>query len=226
MSRDDEIRRRHTLEAAREALSLVWQDPGRVWMVPSTSQPLPSGRAVFSSCHGVPVTILNIRLYIDPETGEPHILSHGVEEGEVEDILTSPGEDRPGREGARIAIGRTRGGRWLRVIYVPGQDPEQVFVIMAYELSGKPLAALPAAHEKEEPMKNPTRFPAGWDEERVQRVLGHYEPLSEDEAVAEDGAFEESSQMVMAVPREQRSSARAMIAEHTPIAAGVPHPDQ
>ena len=35
-------------------------------------------------------------------------------------------------------------------------------------------------------MKNTTNFPPGWDEERVQRLLRHYESLSEDETVAED----------------------------------------
>lgn len=35
-------------------------------------------------------------------------------------------------------------------------------------------------------MKDGEIFPPGWDEERVQRVLKHYETLSEDEAVAED----------------------------------------
>ena len=29
-------------------------------------------------------------------------------------------------------------------------------------------------------------FPPGWDEQRVQRVLSHYEQQSEEEAVAED----------------------------------------
>ncbi len=42
-------------------------------------------------------------------------MSHGVHENEVEDILASPGEDRPGRDGSRVAIGRTSGGRYLRV---------------------------------------------------------------------------------------------------------------
>ncbi|MCY4426316.1 MAG: DUF4258 domain-containing protein [Halieaceae bacterium] len=81
------------------------------------------------------------RFYVDRETGLPHILTHGVEESEVEDILKSPGEDRPGREGSRVAIGQTAGGRYVRVIYVPGREPDQVFVITAYELRGKPLAA-------------------------------------------------------------------------------------
>jgi hypothetical protein len=45
------------------------------------------------------------------------------------------------REGSRIAIGRTSGGRYLRVIYVPDLSPNSVFVITAYELRGKPLIA-------------------------------------------------------------------------------------
>ena len=57
------------------------------------------------------------------------------------DVLASPSEDRPGRNGSRVAIGRTSGGRYLRVIYVPDQEPDKVFVITAYELRGKPLAA-------------------------------------------------------------------------------------
>ncbi len=84
---------------------------------------------------------MNIRFYIDPETGLRHIHRRGVEENEVEDVLTNPGEDRPGHEGSRIAIGQTQAGRYLRVIYVPDPEPESVFVITAYELKGKPLTA-------------------------------------------------------------------------------------
>ena len=58
---------------------------------------------------------------------------------EVEAVLARPGEDRPGAEGSRIAIGRTSAGRYLRVIYVP--EVGGVFVITAYELTGKPLLA-------------------------------------------------------------------------------------
>ena len=82
-----------------------------------------------------------IRFYLDPATGQPRILEHGVDESEVEDVLATPGEDRPGRDGSRIAIGQTRAGRYLRVIYVPDPQPDSVFVITAYELKGKPLLA-------------------------------------------------------------------------------------
>ncbi|CAI4032179.1 hypothetical protein DNFV4_02607 [Nitrospira tepida] len=84
---------------------------------------------------------MNIRFYVDPETDLPHIYGHQVDEQEVEDVLRRPGEDRPGREGSRVAIGQTRAGRYLRVIYVPDPEPDSVFVITAYQLSGKPLLA-------------------------------------------------------------------------------------
>lgn len=84
---------------------------------------------------------MDLRFYIDPETGQPHIRNHGVTESEVEDILRAPGEDRPGREDSRVAIGQTGAGRYLRVIYVPDPEPGSMFVITAYELRGKPVQA-------------------------------------------------------------------------------------
>ena len=84
---------------------------------------------------------MNIRFYRDPATGEPHIYNHDVTEEEVEEVIHRPGEDRRGREGARVAIGQTRAGRALRVIYVPDPEPDSIFVITAYELRGKPLVA-------------------------------------------------------------------------------------
>ena len=84
---------------------------------------------------------MKIRFYIDPDTQLPHIYNHEVREDEVEDVLRKPGEDRPGKEKSRIAIGQTKGGRYLRVIYVPDPEPDSVFVITAYELMGKPLKA-------------------------------------------------------------------------------------
>ncbi|MEK6301922.1 MAG: DUF4258 domain-containing protein [Acidobacteriota bacterium] len=82
---------------------------------------------------------MKVRFFLDETTELPHIYSHGVNEEEVEDILTSPGEDRPGREGSRVAIGQTSAGRYLRVIYVRDPEPDSLFVITAYEVSGKSL---------------------------------------------------------------------------------------
>jgi len=84
---------------------------------------------------------LKVRYYHDPETGEPHIYKHDVSEAEVEEVLASPGEDRPGRDGSRLALGRTHAGRYLRVIYVPDRELDSNFVVTAYDLLGKPLLA-------------------------------------------------------------------------------------
>ena len=65
-------------------------------------------------------------------------------------------------------------------------------------------------------MKNTTNFPPGWDEDRVRRLLLHYESLSEDEEVAEDeAAFEDSTQTVMQIPKELVPSVRALLSERT-----------
>lgn len=59
------------------------------------------------------------------------------------------------------------------------------------------------------------KFPPGWDEERVQKVLARYETQSEGEAVAEDeAAFERSGQTVMEVPSELVPAVRELIAKH------------
>ena len=84
---------------------------------------------------------MRLRFYLEPRTGEPHIYSHGVTEEEVMEVLERPGEDRPGEEGARVALGQTSAGRYLKVIYVPDPQPASVFVITAYPLDGKALVA-------------------------------------------------------------------------------------
>ena len=46
------------------------------------------------------------------------------------------------------------------------------------------------------------KFPTGWDEQRVRRVLKHYEQQTEEQAVAEDeAAYEDSTQAIMGVPK-------------------------
>jgi len=84
---------------------------------------------------------MNLRFYVDPITEDLHIHNHGVNEEEVDEVLSNAGEDRAGREGSRTAIGQTASGRFLRVIYVPDSPPESALVLTAYELRGKPLLA-------------------------------------------------------------------------------------
>ena len=77
-----------------------------------------------------------------PETGLPHIYRHGVIEEDVEHVLRRPIEDRPGREGSRVAVGQTETGRYIRIIYVSDPVPDSVFVITAYPLGWRALTAL------------------------------------------------------------------------------------
>jgi len=93
-------------------------------------------------------SVVLLRFFIDPTTGEPHIAGHNVTEEEVEDVLTRPLEDRPGSEGSRVALGQTAAGRYLKVIYVPDPEPSSVFVITAYDLGPKALKALRRRRKK------------------------------------------------------------------------------
>lgn len=91
---------------------------------------------------------MRVRFYVDRATGMPHIYEHDVTEREVEEVLERPREDRRGREGSRVALGQTRSGRYLRVVYSRDPEPGSVFVITAYELKGKPLAAFRRRHRR------------------------------------------------------------------------------
>ncbi len=60
-----------------------------------------------------------------------------------------------------------------------------------------------------------SKFPPGWNEERVQKVLGHYEGQTEEEATAEDEAvFEDRDQTFIEVPNELVPEVRSLIAKH------------
>ena len=56
------------------------------------------------------------------------------------------------------------------------------------------------------------KFPDGWDEDKVKRVLEHYETQTEDEAVAEHEAAFADDETTMQVPRELVADVRALIA--------------
>jgi hypothetical protein len=59
-----------------------------------------------------------------------------------------------------------------------------------------------------------SKYPPGWDEERVRRVLDHYEAQSDEEAVAEDeAAYEATTHTAMDVPVELVPIVRELIAK-------------
>src|SRR5438105_2393146 len=69
---------------------------------------------------------------IDPDTGLPHIFRHNVDENEVLDVLRRPIEETRGRRNSIVALGQTRAGRYLKVIYVPEKEGDGIFVIAAF----------------------------------------------------------------------------------------------
>jgi type II secretory pathway component PulC len=67
-------------------------------------------------------------------------------------------------------------------------------------------------------MSKRTKFPEGWDESRVKRVLEHYEGQSEEQAVAEDeAASEQRDQTLMEVPNELVPAVRELIAKRRKV---------
>ena len=61
-----------------------------------------------------------------------------------------------------------------------------------------------------------SRFPAGWNAERVKQLIDYYEQQSEEEQLAEDeaGAFEQKGQAVITVPEELLPAIRRLLASH------------
>jgi hypothetical protein len=70
----------------------------------------------------------------------------------------------------------------------------------------------PKTYQKEKMRQN--KLPPGWNEERVQRVLTHYESQTDEEAVAEDeAAYEDSGDTLMEIPYKLVPIVRDLIAQ-------------
>lgn len=60
-----------------------------------------------------------------------------------------------------------------------------------------------------------SRFPPGWDEDRVRRVLAHYEQQTDEAAAAEDAApFRANGHTVIEVPVELVPLIQELIAQY------------
>ena len=57
-----------------------------------------------------------------------------------------------------------------------------------------------------------SELPTGWDDEKVRRLLAHYEEQTDEEALLEDEAGIEASETVMNVPHDLVSKVRELIA--------------
>jgi hypothetical protein len=93
------------------------------------------------------------------------------------------------------------------VLEGPGEDRaggEGSRIALGQTASGR----LPQAEEEEQ-----DDIPLGWDKEKVQRVLAHYEGQSEEEAVAEDEDAMRPSETLMSVPPDLVPKVRELIAK-------------
>jgi uncharacterized sporulation protein YeaH/YhbH (DUF444 family) len=58
------------------------------------------------------------------------------------------------------------------------------------------------------------KFPTGWDEDRVNRVIAHYESQTGEEAMAEDeAAWDDASQTFMEIPNDLIPAVRKLLAK-------------
>lgn len=154
-------------------------------------------------------------LWDHPTTRYPAIHRNDVVAQEAYAVLAHPGEDLPGFDGCRLALGQVKPfGRYLRVVYVPEPDTS-AFVLTAVMLRGKVLRACRARQRRRgchqhdirqrlhifshgsllRPWFDPTRppddeqsYPAGWDEDRIKKVVAHYLEQTREDALAEDEA--------------------------------------
>ncbi len=67
------------------------------------------------------------------------------------------------------------------------------------------------------------KYPEGWNDRKVRRVLRHYESQTEAEAIAEDeAAFELKDHTVMVVPRKLVPEITKLIAKRRPGTGRAP----
>lgn len=63
--------------------------------------------------------------------------------------------------------------------------------------------------------RDPNKYPKGWNRERVDRVIAHYDSQTEAEAIAEaDAAVRQSEFDLIRVPVALAEEVRAMVARH------------
>src|SRR5690242_9099196 len=100
--KDQDIRRSHHEEEVCQPRSAV----RRLMTGSQTKTKIPLAAPLATCDYGIHLVALrplvDIRFYLDPDTGLPHIYGHGVTEGEVEQVLRASGGDVRGSRGSRM----------------------------------------------------------------------------------------------------------------------------
>lgn len=126
---------------------------------------------------------MRIRYYIDPATGLPHIYEHGISEIEIEEVLDNPTQDLRGQNHSRIAIGQTETGRYLKVVYAIDPRPDSVFVNNGVRVASKSKTGCQTQGKEKVMRKN--KYPNGWSEARIRKVIEYYDSQTDEEEAAE-----------------------------------------
>ena len=159
---------------------------------------------------------MEVRYYVNPVAGLPHIYDHGVTEAEVERVLNRPGEDGPSSDGSRQALGQSDAtSAWYTSPTSYYRGRRRCFCGHSLSPGGAGTRGVPQAEEETRAM-NEQRFPAGWDQQRVQRLLAELDARSEEEWVAADeaAAAEGDDQAVITVPTVLLPEIRRLLATH------------
>jgi hypothetical protein len=91
---------------------------------------------------------MEYRFNRDADSGLAHCEQHNVSEREVIDVLQRPVEKFRRRDGTLVANGQTMAGRYLRVIFREYSEEDYIFVITAYDLTGKAKQAYRRRHRR------------------------------------------------------------------------------
>ena len=123
-----------------------------------------------------------IRFYIDPDTSEPHIFEHGVSADEVREVLRKPLEEAKSRKHSIIALGQTRAGRYLKIIY--SRDEDNDFCDYCIRPATKANCGPRASNARKTKMKkkDPNQYPKGLNRQKVADLIRYYEEQRDDDA--------------------------------------------
>jgi hypothetical protein len=160
---------------------------------------------------------VQIRYYIDPTTGLPHIYEHGVSEPEIEAVLRNPQQDFRGREIPECYRSNRRGT--ISESNLRSSRRPRLRLRCHGARARDESETGPPPKTKKETM-SAQKYPPGWNESRVRRVIEYYESQSDEEAAAEIKAGSEST--MMRVPSALVPAIRRFIARLKPAIKSKP----
>ena len=143
-----------------------------------------------------------------------------MSEAEVEDVLRKPLEETRGRGVSVIAIGQTRAGRYLRVVYSPDADGRVCFCHDRLRPASQATAgaAPPATETTMKKVKDPNRYPKGLNRKKVRALIDYYDNQSDANAIAEaEASYRRRSTSWVEVPVKLLPAVRQLIARGAPV---------